>query len=753
MRGYKFTPEDRQAIVETGARLGIDPGDLTAVMAYESRGLNPSIVGGAHNRYQGLIQLGPTERRQYGYQPGMTIADQVRGPVYNYLVDRGLKPGMGIAELYSIINAGSLTKDGQPRWSARDQNGTVREHVQRITQQYFGGADHPIPPLNVGQTAQGKQMPLGMGRGQIRSGPAVTQLQQQLAAAGLYTGKVDGSYGPKTAAAVRAAEATYNLTRDKGVAGPQVQAALAGTGKTQDITSALALTPPGGPAGPGASSQDIAFGRAQARMPWDPTGGSAVASTFPARPGLPAGMPGGQAVAFTPHSLGPYITGAPGRTGMPAPSSLASGDLHPPPLDVVPLPSAAPPTQTAAGGRKPFPNIVTDFPGYVKRSMEVAMPDAQSLPWALRGGIPGGPAVSPGAPPAPLAYLPPAVSPDPNQFGPDMAFLNRLAAPMDTSLPASVPGGPAVAAKNPLPRFFAGSGPGDPSPTRDLPRFDAIRFASEPNSGGMAPIPARDNGFDTPNFGTDLLGAILRAPGNAYDWATGGATPAVATPPAAPTYPSFAPDHFGAGLSARPYPSGESLPGQMSSIGGFGGSNFLTGSAGSDYLAGGLRKGDLTPSGVTPAGGPPAISSGVTTMPQGWAPAEGSMPFSGGASPIGYTPPAAPTPQPAAATKAAIVAGLNAAASGGGQRTGQASSGRGSPYFGQSPGAYSYAGQTQWGTPQYYTGSSYSNSPYTPGGYTAPNFSPGSGGPTYAYKSNGQGGGTYVDSHGNVQTY
>ena len=60
---------------------------------------------------------------------------------------------------------------------------------------------------------------------------------------------------------------------------------------------------------------------------------------------------------------------------------------------------------------------------------------------------------------------------------------------------------------------------------------------------------------------------------------------------------------------------------------------------------------------------------------------------------------------------------------------------------------------TQWGSPQYYTGSSYSNSPFTPAGYTAPNFDQGSGGPTYAYQPNGQGGGTYVDSHGNVHTY
>jgi len=75
------------------------------------------------------------------------------------------------------------------------------------------------------------------------------------------------------------------------------------------------------------------------------------------------------------------------------------------------------------------------------------------------------------------------------------------------------------------------------------------------------------------------------------------------------------------------------------------------------------------------------------------------------------------------------------------------------PYRGPTGGNYASAGTTPWGTPQYYTGSSYSNSPFTPSGYTAPNFSPVSGGPTYAYQPNGQGGGTYIDSRGNVHPY
>lgn len=62
--------------------------------------------------------------------------------------------------------------------------------------------------------------------------------------------------------------------------------------------------------------------------------------------------------------------------------------------------------------RQAFPNIITDFPGFVRRSMEVAMPDVQSIPMALRGGVPGGPSV----PPAPQVAQPaPPPSPAPRE--------------------------------------------------------------------------------------------------------------------------------------------------------------------------------------------------------------------------------------------------------------------------------------------------------------------------------------------------
>ncbi len=124
------------ALQAEAARLGIAPSTLASVIGYETIGsFDPGIVGGKKNRYQGLIQMGPRERRQYGWRDDMSFEEQLAGPVHNYLVDRGVRPGHGIAEVYSIINAGSLRR-GQPRWGASDRPGwNIRRHAGEISRQ------------------------------------------------------------------------------------------------------------------------------------------------------------------------------------------------------------------------------------------------------------------------------------------------------------------------------------------------------------------------------------------------------------------------------------------------------------------------------------------------------------------------------------------------------------------------------------------------------------------------------------------
>ena len=76
----------------------------------------------------------------------------------------------------------------------------------------------------------------------LRSGTTsdeVKALQQSLASGGYYTGKLDGSYGPMTLAAVKAYQTKMGLTVD-GVAGPQTLGSLglAQTGSTQSKPAA-----------------------------------------------------------------------------------------------------------------------------------------------------------------------------------------------------------------------------------------------------------------------------------------------------------------------------------------------------------------------------------------------------------------------------------------------------------------------------------------------------------------------------------
>lgn len=94
------------AVRASAARLGVDPSDVLTVMSYETGGkLDPNLWGGKDGNHLGLIQFGGPERAKYGVRPGMAVGDQVLA-AENFLRDRGLKPGMGLLDIYSTINAG-----------------------------------------------------------------------------------------------------------------------------------------------------------------------------------------------------------------------------------------------------------------------------------------------------------------------------------------------------------------------------------------------------------------------------------------------------------------------------------------------------------------------------------------------------------------------------------------------------------------------------------------------------------------------
>ena len=120
-----FTKKNADAVRATAKRLGISAKDLSTIIGYETIGsYSPSKQGlGGH---VGLIQFGGEEQRKYGAHPGQTFAEQMPA-VEQYLKDRGVKPGMGLRDIYSTVLAGA-----PGRYGARDIGGSVSEHVARM---------------------------------------------------------------------------------------------------------------------------------------------------------------------------------------------------------------------------------------------------------------------------------------------------------------------------------------------------------------------------------------------------------------------------------------------------------------------------------------------------------------------------------------------------------------------------------------------------------------------------------------------
>ncbi|MDH2313325.1 hypothetical protein [Methylobacterium brachiatum] len=142
------TAADRDALLASAQRIGADPLDYATVMSFES-GLNPSIRGGSGNRHIGLIQFGPTEQQQYGASQDQSFADQLPA-VERYLTDRGYKPGMGLLDLYSTVNAGrpglynrSDTANGGTPGTVADKVNTQMDEHRAKAAAFLGGTFSP----------------------------------------------------------------------------------------------------------------------------------------------------------------------------------------------------------------------------------------------------------------------------------------------------------------------------------------------------------------------------------------------------------------------------------------------------------------------------------------------------------------------------------------------------------------------------------------------------------------------------------
>lgn len=125
--------------IRSAAReMGVDPVDLATIISYETAGtLNPQVPGPTtqYGVHRGLIQFGEPQAELYGadFSSKEKALESQLGPdgaIVKYFKDNGLEPGMGLLDMYSIVNAG---KPG--RYDARDEAaggapGTVREKVE-----------------------------------------------------------------------------------------------------------------------------------------------------------------------------------------------------------------------------------------------------------------------------------------------------------------------------------------------------------------------------------------------------------------------------------------------------------------------------------------------------------------------------------------------------------------------------------------------------------------------------------------------
>lgn len=199
--GLGFTPPPmtpQQMIVAGSEARGLNPIDVATAISYETGGTfdpmqtGPTTQWGQH---QGFIQFGKPQAEQYGADfsnPQTAMNSQLdpkTGAVWNYLDGTGVKPGMGLDNIYSAINAGA-----PGRFNASDANnggapGTVADKVAGMgdhrtkATEFMGGTWTPAagvdtPGLTVstqGQAPQGGDLQMLM---QAASNPWLTPEQR-----------------------------------------------------------------------------------------------------------------------------------------------------------------------------------------------------------------------------------------------------------------------------------------------------------------------------------------------------------------------------------------------------------------------------------------------------------------------------------------------------------------------------------------------------------------------------------------------
>lgn len=160
---------DQQALIASAQRLGLSPVEWGGIIHYES-GADPSRWGGTGGRHVGLIQFGPNEQKQFGVTGQESFQEQLL-KAEQFMSARGYKPGMGVMNAYSTINAGS-----PGRFNASDANnggmpGTVADKVNTQFAPHYAWANKFLGGgMQLPASAGGSNRPAAFGL----SGPTQT---------------------------------------------------------------------------------------------------------------------------------------------------------------------------------------------------------------------------------------------------------------------------------------------------------------------------------------------------------------------------------------------------------------------------------------------------------------------------------------------------------------------------------------------------------------------------------------------------
>jgi hypothetical protein len=165
-------------IRSTADALGIDPVDLATAISYETAGTFDPAKGGPvtkWGRHRGLIQFGESQAKQFGVDWNDPVGSQLgpNGAIAKYLKAAGVKPGMGLMDIYSAINAG-----GVGRYGASDANnggapGTVADKVNNQMAAHRAKAEALLGGKISGQPSSGIGYPLTEKKQSAKGSPPI----------------------------------------------------------------------------------------------------------------------------------------------------------------------------------------------------------------------------------------------------------------------------------------------------------------------------------------------------------------------------------------------------------------------------------------------------------------------------------------------------------------------------------------------------------------------------------------------------